>query len=139
MANFTQKHLEELKNLVFEAVTKNILIAGKLGQNYTVLDLFMNCSFNTLRALKKQYTTSISSLPDDEWTEKSLISQDQADYLTNCLNLINLTLGYKIDQAEKAEVERKKATLQERIDAIKESTKTPEEKLKELETELNNL
>ena len=139
MANFTEKHLENLKELVFEAVTKNWLIGGKLGQNFTVIDLFMNCSFTTLRLLKKQLQTAINNLPDDEWEEMSDIAKEQSDYFNNCLSLVNLILGYRIDQAEKMEIERKKATLQERIDAIKESAKTPEEKLKELEDELSKL
>lgn len=136
--NFTEEHLRQLKELVFLAVVKNYIIVGKLGQQFTVTDLMMS-SLVTLRNLRKHLQQVISNFTEDEWEEKSLVTQDQETYCKNSYNLVNLMLGYRINEAKIQEKEAQKAKLQERIDAIKESTKTPEEKLQELEKELNSL
>lgn len=136
--NFTEEHLRQLKELVFLAVVKNYIIVGKLGQQFTVTDLMMS-SLVTLRNLKKHLQQVISNFTEDEWEEKSLVTQDQETYCKNSYNLVNLMLGYRINEAKIQEKEAQKAKLQERIDAIKESTKTPEEKLQELERELDSL
>lgn len=136
--NFTEEHLRQLKELVFLAVVKNYIIVGKLGQQFTVTDLMMS-SLVTLRNLKKHLQQVISNFTEDEWEEKSLVTQDQETYCKNSYNLVNLMLGYRINEAKIQEKEAQKAKLQERIDAIKESTKTPEEKLQELEEELKSL
>ena len=136
--NFTEEHLRQLKELVFLAVVKNYIIVGKLGQQFTVTDLMMS-SLVTLRNLRKHLQQVISNFTEDEWEEKSLVTQDQETYCKNSYNLVNLMLGYRINEAKIQEKEAQKAKLQERIDAIKESTKTPEEKLQELERELDSL
>ena len=136
--NFTEEHLRQLKELVFLAVVKNYIIVGKLGQQFTVTDLMMS-SLVTLRNLRKHLQQVISNFTEDEWEEKSLVTQDQETYCKNSYNLVNLMLGYRINEAKIQEKEAQKAELQERINAIKESTKTPEEKLQELERELDSL
>jgi beta-lactamase class D len=136
--NFTEEHLRQLKELVFLAVVKNYIIVGKLGQQFTVGDLMMS-SLVTLRNLRKHLQQVISNFTEDEWEEKSLVTQDQETYCKNSYNLVNLMLGYRINEAKIQEKEAQKAELQERINAIKESTKTPEEKLQELERELDSL
>lgn len=139
MVNFTETHQNLLKDLIFEAVTKNWLVRGKLGQNFNVMDLFNATSIETLRTIKKMLTNKINELPEDEWTEKSQIAEEQSEFLSNALNLVNLTIGFRLHRAEQRIQEERKLALQARIAEIKESTKTPEEKLKELENELNSL
>ena len=53
--------------------------------------------------------------------------------------LVSLTIGYKKWLAEQEEISEKKAALAAQIDSLKESQKTPAERIAELESQLANL
>jgi hypothetical protein len=85
--------------------------------------------------LKKQ----IASMSDlDEW---SCTDADtwKLERLKETQELVSLVIGYKKWLAEQEEIADKKAVLAARIDALKESQKTPAERIAELEKQLADL
>lgn len=58
-------------------------------------------------------------------------------FITSYKELVNLVIGYKRYRTEVEENTQKKAELTAKLKAIKESQKSPEDKIKELEAELS--
>jgi hypothetical protein len=85
--------------------------------------------------LKKQ----IASMSDlDEW---SCTDADtwKLERLKETQELVSLVIGYKKWLAEQEEISEKKAALAAQIDSLKESQKTPAERIAELEKQLADL
>ena len=53
--------------------------------------------------------------------------------------MVNLIIGYKRWQDEQESIKQARKLLLEELDDLKESQKTPEDKIKELEDKLANL
>lgn len=136
MINFTKENKERLVNLTFDAVDKRWQVVGNIGQEVDVMDLFHTTTITTLRNLKKRLTEKLNNLPDDEWTDKSTQDEEKVKYLQDSIELINLTIGYRLWKEEQHELESKKAELELKLAILKEDAKTPQERIKELEEEL---
>ncbi len=135
--NFTQAHLEELKQLIAEAVLNGIVIKTNFGQTFDVCQL-EGLSLNTLRSISASIIKKKSDLTiDDQWTENP--NEEKIKELDWQLRLITLFIGYKLKKAENEEITMEKERLTKQLNDLVESQKTPEDLIKELREKLDKL
>lgn len=135
MIKFTTEHVTRLKDLALEMLFNNTCIPSNMGSILTVHDLLHTTTVNTLKQIETALKKKIEQKESDEWT-LSETEQVHLNDLKNKKEFIHLLIGYKIYQAELRDIEYKKTKLQEKINAIKEQNKSPEEKIKDLEAQL---
>jgi DNA repair exonuclease SbcCD ATPase subunit len=135
--NFTKEHFAKLVNLVAQAAMNNISINTKLGQPLNIVELLHTTSINTLNNIKASLTNKIRSIEDrDEWIETDT---NELENVKAQKELVNLIVGWRRWKSEVEENRRQKEQLTKKLEELKESTKTPEDKIKELEAKLAGL
>lgn len=135
--NFTKEHYAKLKELVVEALFDGEIFRTKLGQILNVYELIHTVSINQLNEIKNSLADKIQKLESkDEWVE---VDTSELEKIKSQKELINLIIGYKRFNFEKNEIDFKKRVLSERLAELKESQKTPEDRIKEMEAELASL
>jgi hypothetical protein len=139
--NFTKEHQTSLEKLFVDLSFNAETLTGRFGSNaVSPYDLLHNTSLGSLRAVHNELKATITKeeANTDEWTQ-SETTQRQLTMKKKWLEFIHLLIGYKRFEAEKAEnakvIREKKKLLQE----LKESTKTPAERISELEKEINDI
>jgi len=137
--NFTKDHFEKLKELLSIMLLNNETVNNRLGIPVNVVELVHTTSLNSLNdmrnALKKTVEKAEST---DEWVS-SFISQEKVNKLRRQIETIYLIIGYKRYQMELTDLNNKREELTEKLNKMKEEAKTPEEKIKEIQNELDNL
>lgn len=137
--NFTKDHFEKLKELLSIMLLNNETVHNRLGMPVNVVDLVHTTSLNSLNdmrnALKKTVEKAESA---DEWVS-SFISQEKVNKLRRQIETIYLIIGYKRYQMELADLNNKREELTEKLNKMKEEAKTPEERIIEVQNELDNL
>lgn len=137
--NFTKDHFEKLKELLSIMLLNNETVNNRLGIPFNVVDLVHTTSLNSLNdmrnALKKTVEKAEST---DEWVS-SFISQEKVNKLRRQIETIYLIIGYKRYQMELADLNNKREELTEKLNKMKEEAKTPEERIMEVQNELDNL
>ena len=137
--NFTKDHFEKLKELLSIMLLNNETVNNRLGIPVNVVELVHTTSLNSLNdmrnALKKTVEKAEST---DEWVS-SFISQEKVNKLRRQIETIYLIIGYKRYQMELADLNNKREELTEKLNKMKEEAKTPEERIKEVQNELDNL
>lgn len=132
--NFQKEHFAKLVNLVAQAAMNNISINTKLGQPLNIVELLHTTSINTLNNIKASLTNKIRSIEDrDEWVETNT---DELENIKAQKELINLIVGWKRWKMEVEENRKQKEELTKKLTELKESTKTPEDRIKEMEAQL---
>ena len=130
--NFTKEHLEKLEQFVLKMWKEDILVYNKLNIPMNICEL-KQLSPNSLNELKLIYDKKISNLESkDEWVDPQNEKIDLYRFIREGLNLL---VGYKRDLIQKAELEAEKQKLDNVITELEESTKTPEDRLKELKAQ----
>ena len=120
--------------LALKMLMTNSTISTKMGAPLNIVELIHTTSINTLNNIKAGLSTKIQNLENkDEWVE---VNTTELDSLKEMKELVNLIVGFKRYHLELAESRRKKAELTEKLAELKESTKTPEDRIKEMEAEL---
>jgi predicted nucleic acid-binding Zn-ribbon protein len=133
--NFTDEHLANLRDKIATAVMNNIVINGPMGQQYSTIDIIHNLSINSLRTLIKLLDKQINALSlEDEWVENP--NEEAIKNFTFKRDFINLALGYKLACEEEAKKEHQLNALNSKLEALKESQKTPEDRIKEIEDQI---
>jgi len=134
--NFTKEHFAQLSALAGAALINGTRFKGNMGTEMNIYDLFHNTNITTLTRYHGNIKKEIAEIEGmDEWslTEHQ---QRKATNLKKQLELVFLLIGY---QRNKAEVEANAAKLRElkaTYAELKESTKTPEDRLKEAEAQI---
>lgn len=132
--NFTKEHFSKLVNLVAQAAMNNVTISTKMGQPLNIVELLHTTSITTLNNIKASLTQKIRNIEDrDEWVEAD---SEVLDEIKAQKELVNLIVGWKRWKLELEETRREKAELTKKIAELKESTKTPEDRIKEMEAKL---
>ena len=137
--NFTTENKSRLEELATKFLFGNLPIQGPIGTSMRVEDLLHNTSVNSLVTMNSHLKKQIASMSDlDEW---SCTDADtwKLERLKETQELVSLVIGYKKWLAEQEEISEKKAVLAAQIDSLKESQKTPAERIAELESQLANL
>lgn len=137
--NFTKEHFEEMKELAFKMLLKNEVVTTKMGQILNVVELLHTTTISTLNSIRLNLAKKIEDAENkDEWIATSADSK----YLTMVRNqkkLVNLIIGWKRYNMELEQTEHERSVLEAQLKQLKESQKTPEEKIKELEDQLKSL
>ena len=132
--NFTKEHFSKLVNLVAQAAMNNVTIPTKMGQQLNIVELLHTTSITTLNNIKAALTQKIRNIEDrDEWIEAD---SDALEEIKAQKELVNLIVGWKRWKMEMDENRREKAELTKKLADLKESTKSPEDKIKEMEAKL---
>jgi predicted nuclease with TOPRIM domain len=132
--NFTKQHYQDLVNLVAQAAMNHVVINTKMGQPLDIVALLHTTSINTLNDIKASLVKKIRGIEDrDEWVDADTVVLDT---LKGQKELVNLIVGWKRWKMEIEENRKKKENLTKKLAELKESTKTPEDRIKEMEAEL---
>lgn len=136
--NFTPTHFERMKELAVEMLLDNEVIVGKLGQQFNIVDLIHTTTINTLNSMRVGMAKAIENLENaDEWVDSA--NQEKIEKLKKQKELVNLIIGYKRYLLEQQETSELKKQLKKTLADLKESQKTPEDKIKEIEAQLAEL
>lgn len=137
--NFTKEHFNQLQILALEMLFNNECITSRMGSVLNIVDLLHTTTIGTLNDIRLSLSKGIEKLENtDEWIADDT-TQAKLNVLKKNKELVNLIIGYKRFMIEKDANARKKAELEEKLNSIKESQKTPDEKIKEIESELSTL
>ena len=136
--NFTPTHFERMKELAVEMLLDNEVIVGKLGQQFNIVDLIHTTTINALNSMRVGMAKAIENLENaDEWVDSA--NQEKIEKLKKQKELVNLIIGYKRYLLEQQETSELKKQLKKTLADLKESQKTPEDKIKEIEAQLAEL
>lgn len=134
---FTKEHYAKLKELAAQALFEGVVIRTKLGQSLSIYELVHTVSPNQLNEIKNSLAKQIEKIENgDEWTNPD---SEKLESLKTNKELVNLIIGWKRYNMELDENARKKEELSKKLAELKESTKTPEDRIKELEAQLKEL
>lgn len=137
--NFTQEHFEKLKAYAVEMLFTQETVTTKLGQTLNIVELLHTTTINTLNGIRLQLAKEIEAIENqDEWVSGE-VSQRKLEILKAKKELVNLIIGYKRFIQEQTEIARERASLENELVRLKESQKTPEDKIKEIESKLETL
>lgn len=135
--NFTKEHFAKLKELAAQALFEGTVIRTKMGSPLNIFELIHCTSVNQLNEIKNALAKQIEKIETgDEWTNPD---NDKIEGLKTSKEMINLIIGWKRFNMEKEANARKKAELTEKLTELKESQKTPEDRIKEMEAALAEL
>ena len=135
--NFTKEHMQKLSELAIVMLFQNREIRNKIGTPLSIVELLHTTSINQLNEIKSMLSKKIEQQESrDEWVDPD---NEKLAQLKEDKELVNLIVGWKRFNLEKAENARKKAELTEKLAELKESTKTPEDRIKEIEAELASI
>lgn len=133
--NFTEQHMSQLYDKIAYAVMNDIVVTGPMGQQYSAIDIVKNLTINSLRSLIKSLDKQINALSlDDEWVKNP--NEEAIKNLTFKREFVNLALGYKLAKEEEQKKEHELAVLNSKLEELKESQKTPEDRIKEIEDQI---
>ena len=132
--NFTKEHMSRLVELATDMLFANSCIQTTMGQTLNIVELIHTTSINQLNNIKSMLVKKIEKLEGaDEWIGEDT---EKLEGTRRAKELVNLIIGWKRYQMEIEENKRKKAELTKKLSELKESTKTPEDRIKEMEAEL---
>lgn len=137
--NFTKEHYAKMKDLAFAMLVYNVTISTKMGQPLNIVELMHTQTINTLNNIRLALGKQIENLESqDEWVATDY-QQEKLEALKKQKELVNLIIGWKRHNLEVQEARSKKAELTKQLNELKESQKTPEDRIKELEAQLQSL
>ena len=134
--NFTKEHYALMKVLAFAMLEANEAITTKMGQPLNIVELMHTQTINTLNGIRLAIIKQIENLEkQDEWVVTDY-QQEKLEALRRRKELVSLIIGWKRHNMEVDEAKAKKAELTAQLKELKESQKTPEDRIKELEAQL---
>ena len=129
--------MARLLDLADEALFNKTTVFTKLGQPLNIYELLHTTSINQLNEIKLGLAKKIEKAESaDEWIAPD---NDKLQSMKDTKELVNLIIGWKRYNLELDENARKKEELIEKLAELKESQKTPEDRIKELEAQLKEL
>lgn len=135
--NFTKEHMVRLYDLANEMLFDNATIQTSMGQVLNIVELLHCTSIGQLQNIMSSIKKKIDKIEEsDEWLAPD---NDKLEELRRMKELVNLIIGWKRYNMEIAENKKKKEELTDKLTKLKESTKTPEDRIKELEAQLKEL
>lgn len=137
--NFRKEHSDKLQELALKALFNNDVVLGRIGNPINIVELLHGTTINSLNQIRLSLTKKIENLEGkDEWVADG-VNQVSLEKAKEQKELVNLIIGYKRYQQEIEEINANKKALQEQLAVLKESQKSPEDKIKELESKLASL
>ncbi len=137
--NFTKEHYNTMLMLATDMLLSNRVVTTSIGTPLNICDLLHTTTINSLNKIRLSLSKKIESFESvDEWVTTDG-SQKELEVTKAQKELVNLIIGYKRYNIQLVEDRNKKQFLQNQLIELKESQKTPEDKIKELEDEINSL
>lgn len=137
--NFTKEHFERMKELAVDMLFNNESVTTKMGQILNISELLHTTTINTLNLIRVSLTKRIEDAENkDEWVSDTTDSK-YLELLRKQKELVNLIIGYKRYNLEQLEIATQKEALKVTLNKLRESQKTPEDKIKEIEAQLASL
>lgn len=137
--NFTKDHFNKMLSMAAAMLVNNEVVMTKMGQPLNIVELMHTATIGTLMDIKKSLSKKIENLEDqDEWVESSTNQVNLTRY-KNQKELVNLIIGWKRYMLEASEAAKRKQELESKLKELKDSQKTPEDKIKEIEAELASM
>lgn len=135
MVHFTKENYETLRKLGADMLFANEVIVYGIGQPKTIIELLHTTSIETLNKIKQALNKKIEEQENkDEWADPD---NAKLDKLRKNKELVNLIIGWKRFNLEKDAQAYKKAELTKKLNELVESQKTPADRIKELQAELD--
>lgn len=133
MKAFTKTHFDNLSQLIIEALFKDKTFYNNLNMPITVYDLVNNTTINSLTSMYSKALRKLNEVEQqNEWKETDTTE------LIKTTQLLNLLIGYKTYSNEVKERKEERKLLEEKLNTLKEASKSPEEKIKEIEELINS-
>ena len=118
---------------------RNEVISSNIVTHINVVEFLHHTTINSLNNMRLALSKKIEQLEgQDEWVATDATAK-QLEVAKLQKELVNLVIGYKRFKQEQEDNAKKKAELTEKLRALKESQKSPEDKIKELEAELSQI
>lgn len=137
--NFTKEHFEKMKSMAVDMLLKNESVTTKMGQVFNISELMHLTTVSTLNNIRLGLAKRIEDAENkDEWISNEADSKYLSTLRTH-KELVNLIIGWKRYNAEQDSIKAERMVLEEELNKLKESQKTPEDKIKELEEKINSL
>lgn len=137
--NFTKDHFNKMLSMAAAMLVNNEVVLTKMGQPLNIVELMHVTTIGTLMDIKKNLSKKIENLEDqDEWVESNTNQVNLTRY-KNQKELVNLIIGWKRFMLEASEAAKRKQELESKLKELKDSQKTPEDKIKEIEAELASM
>lgn len=137
MITFKKEHFSKMMELAGKMLIENRVIRNKFGGPLNIVELMHTQTPNQLNEIKAMIAKKIEQLESrDEWIDPD---NEKLAQLKEDKELVNLLVGFKRFNNECAENARKKEELTKKLAELKESQKTPEDRIKEMEAELAKL
>lgn len=135
MVHFTKENYETLRKLAADMLFANEVISYGVGQPKSIIELLHTTSIETLNKIKQTLSKRIEEQENkDEWVDSD---NSKLDKLRKKKELVNLIIGWKRFNLEKDAQAYKKAELTKKLNELVESQKTPADRIKELQAELD--
>ena len=129
--------MSRLLDLADEALFDKTVVFTKLGQPLNIYELLHTTTINQLNEIKLGLAKKIEKAEaTDEWVAPD---NDKLQSMKDAKELVNLIIGWKRYNLELDENARKKEELIEKLAELKESQKTPEDRIKEIEAQIKEL
>ena len=129
--------MARLMDLADAALFDRTVVTTKLGQQLNIYELLHTTSINQLTEIKTGLSKKIEKVEAaDEWIAPD---NDKLQSMKDTKELVNLIIGWKRYNLELNENARKKEELTAKLNELKESTKTPEDRIKEIQAQLKEL
>lgn len=136
--NFTPEHMERMKVLLIDMLLNNSVIISGFGNELNACTLLHTTTINNLNKIRIGLGKNIETLENtDEWVNSD--NQHKIQVLKEKKELVNLIIGYKRYIEEVKALEAKRKELEEKLNILKESQKTPEDRIKEIEAQIAEL
>ena len=136
--NFTPEHMERMKVLLLDMLLNNGVIISGFGNELNACTLLHTTTINNLNKIRIGLGKNIETLENtDEWVNSD--NQHKIQVLKEKKELVNLIIGYKRYMEEVKALEAKRKELEEKLNILKDSQKTPEDKIKEIEAQIAEL
>ena len=136
--NFTPEHMERMKVLLLDMLLNNGVIISGFGNELNACTLLHTTTINNLNNIRIGLGKNIETLENtDEWVNSN--NQHKIKVLKEKKELVNLIIGYKRYMEEVKALEAKRKELEEKLNILKDSQKTPEDKIKEIEAQIAEL
>lgn len=137
MVHFTKENYENLRKLAADMLFENGMIAYGIGQPKNVIELLHTTSIEVLNKIKQALSKKIEEQENkDEWVSPD---NSKLDKLRKNKELVNLIIGWKRFNLDKDAQAQRKFELTKKLNDLKESQKTPADRIKEIEAELASM
>lgn len=133
---FTKEHQAKLEALAIRFLFDNTTFQGSMNTNYTVNQLIHDTTIRTLEDMLSKIKVAKTNLEGGSKWRRAISEQSKLQNLSNKEEFIDLLIGYKLFIEQEEDLMAQRAKLRAEIEALKEDSMTPAERIKAKEDAL---